>query len=100
MAKVEWTGEANRRLKAIHDYVAKDKPEAAFRLVESIYRRVEILATFSDLGHLWLKRPEKKVRIFLHGHYRIPYRVLDSGDIHIPDVFHGAMEIERYLQDY
>jgi len=49
LAKVEWTGEASRRLKAIHDYVAEDKPEAAFRLVESIYRRVEVLAAFPDL---------------------------------------------------
>jgi plasmid stabilization system protein ParE len=51
LAKVVWTAEAEERLKEIHDYVALDKPAAAFRLVESIYRRVEILATFSDLGH-------------------------------------------------
>jgi len=98
LAKVEWTPEAEARLKAIHDYVAQDKPEAAFRLVESIYRRTEILAAFPDLGHRYLKRPKKHIRVFLHGHYRIPYRVLDNGDIHIIGVFHGSMALESYLE--
>jgi len=45
LARIEWTAEAEERLKEIHDYVAQDKPEAAFRLVASTYRRVEILAS-------------------------------------------------------
>lgn len=98
MAKVEWTAEANRRLKAIHDYVAQDKPGAAFHLVQAIYRRVEMLSAFPDLGHRWLERPEKNIRTLLHGHYRIPYRVLGSGDIHILGVFHGAMDMARYIE--
>jgi plasmid stabilization system protein ParE len=85
LAKVEWTAEANRRLKAIHDYVAHDKPGAASHLVQAIYRRVEMLGAFLDLGHRWLER-------------RIPYRVLGSGDIHILGVFHGAMDMARYIE--
>jgi toxin ParE1/3/4 len=99
LAKVVWTAEAEERLKEIHDYIALDKPAAAFRLVESIYRKVEILATFSDLGHRWLKRPGANIRILLHGHYRVPYRVVEGGDIHILGVFHGAMELKRYLRE-
>ena len=50
MAKVEWTAEAEDRLRQIHDYVARDKPEAAFHLAEAIYPRVESLREFPESG--------------------------------------------------
>ena len=98
MAKVEWTAGAEERLRQIHDYVAQDKPEAAFHIVEAIYRRVEILREFPESGHRFWKRSAENVRILLYGHYRIPYRILSSGDVHVLGVFHGAMEIDRYLE--
>lgn len=51
MATIVWTEEAERWLRKIHDYIARDKPAAAFNVVESIYRRVQILADFPQLGH-------------------------------------------------
>lgn len=98
MAKVEWTAEAEERLRRIYDYVAQDKPEAALRLVEALYRRAEVLREFPESGHRYWKRPHENVRILLYGHYRIPYQITASGDIRILGVFHGAMEIHRYLE--
>ena len=49
MAKVVWTEEAERWLRKIHDYIAQDKPEAAFNVVQSIYRRAQILVQFPQL---------------------------------------------------
>jgi len=42
MAEINWTDEAERWLKDIHDYIAQDSPESAIRVVEGIYeiRRV------------------------------------------------------------
>lgn len=40
---------------------------------------------------------EAKVRILLYGHYRITYLNREDGDIDIIGVFHGALDIERYL---
>ena len=33
----------------------------------------------------------------LYGQYRIAYLVKDGGDIDILGVFHGALDIKRYL---
>jgi toxin ParE1/3/4 len=37
------------------------------------------------------------VRVLLYGHYRIAYVVKPAGDVDILGVFHGALDIERYL---
>ena len=49
MAKVVWTAEAQQWLRRIHDYIARDKPAAAFGVVESLYKRAEILAQFPEI---------------------------------------------------
>jgi plasmid stabilization system protein ParE len=51
LAKVVWTAEAEQWLRRIHDYIARDKPAAAFGIVESLYKRAEILAQFPEIGH-------------------------------------------------
>ena len=41
--------------------------------------------------------PEREVRILLYGHYRIAYLVKSAEEIDILGVFHGALDIRRYL---
>ena len=43
MAQINWTAEAERWLRDIHDYIAEDNPEAAARVAEGIYNRVRTL---------------------------------------------------------
>ncbi len=40
---------------------------------------------------------DDEVRILLYGHYRIAYLVNPDDAIDILGVFHGALDIERYL---
>ena len=49
------------------------------------------------MGPRFLGRTQRLVRILLYGHYRIAYVVKDTSDISILGVFHGALDIERYL---
>ncbi len=65
MAKVEWTEEAERRLRDVHDYIAQDRPDAAIRVVQSIYERVQVLASFPEIGYRYRERPERNIRILL-----------------------------------
>ena len=97
MAKVVWTAEAERWLLRIHDYIAIDKPAAAFEVVESLYRRAEILAEFPDIGHTHTSPSGRKVRILLWGHYRIVYVRKPPDEVHILGVFHGAMDLKQYV---
>jgi toxin ParE1/3/4 len=98
VAKIVWTEEAERWLLKIHDYIAADRPAAAFQVVESIYRRAQILAQFPDIGHSYRTTSGRTTRILLWGHYRIVYVQPSADEIHIVGVFHGAMELKRYFE--
>jgi len=97
MAQINWTAEAERWLRDIHDYIAEDNSEAAVRVVEDIYEKVQILRQFPELGHRYDRHPDQHIRILLYGHYRIAYLIKPAGNIDILGVFHGALDIKRYL---
>lgn len=97
MGRVRWTDEAIRWLREIRDYIARDNPEAARRTVAGIYERAGSLTELSERGYRYTERPDRDVRILLYGHYRIAYLVKPGGDVDILGVFHGALDIERYL---
>jgi toxin ParE1/3/4 len=97
MGQIRWTREAERWLREIHDYIAEDNPAAALRTVQAIYERAESLTRFPERGYPYHGQPEKNVRILLYGHYRIAYLMKSKGSIEILGVFHGAIDITKYL---
>ena len=97
MAELTWTAEAERWLRVIHDYIAQDNPAAAYRTVETLYQKAEVLKEFPESGYRYWQRSDRHIRILLHGHYRIAYVIKDSGAIDILGVFHSALNIDRYL---
>ena len=98
MAKVVWTQEAERWLLKIHDYIALDKPAAAFNVVKSIYARAQVLEQFPRSGQTYRTKSGREARILVWGHYRIVYLQPSESEVHIVGVFHGAMELDRYLK--
>jgi toxin ParE1/3/4 len=97
MAEIRWTDEAHRWLREIFDYITADNPDAAKRVVESIHDKAQILRRFPEIGYKYRTESEGEIRILLYGHYRIAYLSVPSGDIVILGVFHGALDIDRYL---
>lgn len=98
MAKIRWTTEADKWLRDIHDYIARDNENAAQRVITEIYKKAQILSDFPEIGYKYRSEPEGDIRILLYGHYRIAYLISNKEFIDILGVFHGAMEIERYLK--
>ena len=84
-------------MRDIFAYIAADKPEAARRVIEGIYEKAQLLQSFPEIGHRYDRYPDLNIRILLYGHYRIAYLIKSDGDIDILGVFHGALEIDRYL---
>jgi len=86
--RVRWTPSALRDLEAIGDYVAKDKPGAASRLVGAIFDRTELLILHPESG-----RPGRiagtRELVVTGTPYVVPYRVRE-GDVEVLAVFHGA----------
>ena len=97
MAEINWTAEAERWLRDIHDYIAEDNPEAAIQVIDGIYEKVQLLRQFPELGHRYERDPTHHVRILLYGHYRIAYLINPDGNVDILGVFHSALDIDRYL---
>lgn len=97
MAEIRWTRESEIWLKGIYDYIALDNPKAAKKVVEGIYRKVDFLSRNPFLGHKYDQHPELDIRIVLYGHYRIVYLLNADKSIDVLGVFHGALDIAKYL---
>lgn len=97
MAEINWTAEAECWLKDIYDYIAKDNPSAATKVVEEIYEKAQILCQFPEIGYMYRKEKEGYIRILLYGHYRIAYILKEKERVDILGIFHGALDIEKYL---
>ena len=97
MAEINWTVEAERWLRDIHNYIAATNPRAAARVVEGIYEKVQLLRQFPELEYRYDRHPTQHIRILLYGHYRIAYLLKRDDNIDILGVFHGALDLERYL---
>ena len=98
MAKIRWTSEAEKWLREIYDYIAQDNKNAAQQVITGIYKKAQILKDFPEIGYKYRSEPEGDIRILLFGHYRIAYLIRSKELVDILGVFHGAMEIERYLK--
>ncbi len=97
MGQVRWTEEAEHWLREIHDHIALDHPEAAWRTVRGIYDKVKSLGSFPERGYQHVSKRGRPLRILLYGHFRIAYHVNDDRDVTVLGVFHGALDIDRYL---
>jgi toxin ParE1/3/4 len=97
MGKVRWTLEAARWLQDIRDYIAQDDPDAANRVVRGIYEKTSIAAAVSR-NRICARDPTRpsyprSIARPLH----IAYLIKPDGTIDILGVFHGSLDIDRYL---
>ena len=97
MVEINWTDEAQVWLRDIYDYIALNNREAAERTIRGIFRKTQFLRQHPRLGHRYEAEKSREVQILIYGHYRIAYLIKSEGKIEILGVFHGALNIERYL---
>jgi plasmid stabilization system protein ParE len=97
VAEINWTRESEIWLKDIYDYIAGDDPEAAARTIVAIYENAQLLRNHPRLGYRYEAEASREIRVLLYEHYRITYLIKPDGNIDILGVFHGALDIDRYL---
>ena len=97
MAEINWTHESEVWLRDIYDYIAADNPPAAAETVLKIFEKAQLLRNHPRLGRRYEAGKSREIRILLYEHYRITYLIKQDGNIDIIGVFHGALDIERYL---
>ena len=98
MAEIKWTTEAESWLSEIFEYIAQENPVAARNVAQSIYEKAQILRNFPEIGYKYKTEKEGDIRILLYGHYKITYLIRNPEQIDILGVFHGAMDIDKYLK--
>jgi plasmid stabilization system protein ParE len=97
LAELNWTAEAQAWLRDIYDYIAVDNPDAAARTARGIFLKTQLLQNHPEIGHKYEPAGPREIRILHYGHYRIAYLIKPDDVIDILGVFHGALNIERYL---
>jgi plasmid stabilization system protein ParE len=76
--KVIWSPLAIQRVLETSDFIALDKPDAAIRWAESVFRAVERLELHPESGRIVPELGRAEVREIVHGSYRVIYRVGDD----------------------
>lgn len=97
MVEINWTVEAEQRLKEIYDYISPDNKNAALKIITGIYEKAQILCDHPEIGYQYYTEDRDNIRILLYGHYRIVYLIKNDNNIDILGVFHGPMDIDKYL---
>ena len=78
MAKIRWTVPALDRLNEITIYIARDNPEAANQLVSRIFKSVDLLEQFPELGRRVPEMRNSGCREVIVPPCRVIYRIEDE----------------------
>lgn len=90
MRAVLWTGRARADLAGIRDFIAQDSPHYADVVVGRLLHAAERLAWFPESGREVPEFPASGTREIIHGSYRIVYRLVGAGEVHVLTVHHSA----------
>ncbi|HKI05432.1 MAG TPA: type II toxin-antitoxin system RelE/ParE family toxin [Thermoanaerobaculia bacterium] len=86
--RVRWTRRSLRALDVIAEYIARDRPQAARRMVERIREAVTLLSSQPELGRSG-RVPQTRELIVAGTPFIVPYRVR-RGVVEILTVLHAA----------
>ena len=87
--KVRWTRTAIGHLASIYEYIGRDSPRYARRMVDRITSRSRQIAQFPRTGQMVPEYQDPDVREVVEGQYRVIYEVT-AQEIHVLAVIHGA----------
>ena len=99
MGQVKWTDKSITHLRQIHEFISRDSKTYADRYIRSLIQSAAKLSAFPECGRLVPELPGYNLHEIIYHHYRIVYRITDSGDIEIIAVVHGARSFLDALDD-
>ena len=94
MANVHYSALAAADIYENAEYIARDKPDAALRWIESIEAVCELLAHNPAMGQQRTLRHHGRCRSFVSGNYVIFFRTASDG-VEIVRVIRGERDIEN-----
>ena len=97
MTSIYWTERAQNDLAAIHAFVLEDSFYYADVVVRKILATVDRLRDFPESGRLVPEFDDATLREVIVAPYRIAYRIIKKGEIHVLAVHHSARGAHRRL---
>ena len=73
--KIFWSPLAAERLEDIFDYISIENSNAAYKIIERIFKRVETISKFPKRGRKLPEATREEIRELFENGYRIIYRV-------------------------
>lgn len=86
--KIVWSPLAIERATEIADYIARDKPLAAEKWIDTIFLKVDLLKTSPEIGRIVPEINNSQFREIIFGNYRIIYRI-EKNRLSILTIRHG-----------
>ena len=96
MSRFILSPEARDDLDEIIDYIARDSPQAARRVLEKIKDAIVLLAEMPMIGHLREDLTEEPLRFWPVYSYLIIYR-FERKPLEIVRILHGARDVKSIL---
>ncbi|MDP2862884.1 MAG: type II toxin-antitoxin system RelE/ParE family toxin [Desulfobacterales bacterium] len=73
--RIIWSPLSVDRASEIADYIARDKPAAAEKWVNTVFSKVEHLKSSPEIGRIVPEINDIRFRELIYGNYRIIYRI-------------------------
>ena len=94
MAKVKYSTLAAADLNENAEFIANDKPDAAYRWVETMENVCETLAAHPEMGQARKSRNHGPCRSFVNGNYVIFFRGVSDG-VEIIRIVRGERDLDN-----
>jgi plasmid stabilization system protein ParE len=86
--KIIWSPLAVDRASEIAEYIARDKPSAADKWINTVFSKVGQLESLPEIGRVVPEIRNEQFRELIYGNYRIIYRI-GKKQISILTIRHG-----------
>lgn len=97
MRVVLWTKQAQADLAAIRAFISQDSPHYASVIIARLIAATERLVPFPESGRVVPEFEHPLVREVVHRPYRIVYRLVGAGEIHLLTVHHASRDFPTEL---
>jgi plasmid stabilization system protein ParE len=98
MPRFVLTSLAREDLDEIYEYVRKDNPDAALRVLDNLRNAMRKLAEMPEMGHLRRDLSDEPFRFWSVYSYLIIYKP-ESRPLQVVRVLHGARDIRSILEE-
>ena len=97
MRVVLWTKQAQADLAAIRAFISQDSPHYASVIVSHLIAATDRLVLFPESGRAVPEFEDALVREVVHPPYRIVYRLVGLGEVHVLTLHHSSQRFPTEL---